>query len=558
MAVGTRPPPLPPATPELPAVLEPVPPTPAERRSRPPPALVVAAVGVGLVFAAPLGYLVWRNAVLGGDVVALLRSSTTLGPLGRTVLLATTVSAACAALGTSVAWVVTRADLPGRRVWRALVPLPLVIPSFVGAAALVAGLAPGGALDQLLGPLGVERLPPVRGFVGAFGVLTLLSYPYVSLPVAARLAVLPPTLEESARLLGRRPWGVFRTVVLPQTAGAVWAGGLLVFLYVLSDFGAVDIVRYDTLTRDIFANRVFNPQRSVALSLVLGALAVAVVAAERVLARRRVVTAAAGGARALTLPLGRWKAPALGLVGATVGLGLVAPLAVLGWWAVRGLLRSDAALRVGEAGLADLVGPVANTAGAGVVTAVVAVAVVLPVAFLTVRHRSHVGDLPNAMVVGGFALPGLVIALALAFWALRLPAAVGLYQTLPLLVVAYVVHFGAQAMRAAQVAVGGVPPQLEDAARTLGAGRVRRLATVSLPLMLPGLGAGAGLVLLSAMKELPATLLLAPTGFETLATRIWGANDGGFLAEVGLTSLVLVALSGALTWLLVIRRADRL
>ncbi len=159
------------------------------------------------------------------------------------------------------------------------------------------------------------------------------------------------------------------------------------------------------------------------------------------------------------------------------------------------------------------------------------------------------------MVVGGFALPGLVIALALVFWTLGAPEPfASLYQTLPLLVGAYVLHFGALALGTAQVAVAGIPRSLEDAARVLGGGRLRRFARVELPLMAPGLAAGAGLVLLSAMKELPATLLLAPAGFPTLATRIWSAAEDAFWADASLAALALVAVSGVLTWLLLIRR----
>ena len=121
---------------------------------------------------------------------------------------------------------------------------------------------------------------------------------------------------------------------------------------------------------------------------------------------------------------------------------------------------------------------------------------------------------------------------------------------------AYVVHFGSQALRAAQVAVAAVPSHLDDVARTLGAGRLRRLRTVDLPLATPGLLAGAGLVLLSTMKELPATLLLAPPGFETLATRIWNTTEDAFLADTSLASLLLLALSGVLTWFLVVRRGN--
>jgi iron(III) transport system permease protein len=205
------------------------------------------------------------------------------------------------------------------------------------------------------------------------------------------------------------------------------------------------------------------------------------------------------------------------------------------------------------------VDPATSTAWISVVTAVVAVATVLPVAYLTTRHRSRAGGPANALVTSGFALPGLVIALSVIALATSGPDPVfALYRTFPLLVLAYVVHFGAQSMRAAQVAIAAVPDRLDDAARMLGARKLRRLATVDLPLMLPGLAAGAGLVLLSTMKELPATLLLSPFGFETLATRMWLATEDGFLAEAGLTSLVLVAVSGLLTWALVVRRADRM
>jgi iron(III) transport system permease protein len=147
------------------------------------------------------------------------------------------------------------------------------------------------------------------------------------------------------------------------------------------------------------------------------------------------------------------------------------------------------------------------------------------------------------------------LALALVVVTLGAPAPVGrLYQTFPLLVFAYVVHFGAQALRGAQAALGAVPPRVEDAARVLGANRVQRLLRVELPLMAPGLLAAGGLVLLSSMKELPATLLLAPAGFQTLAMEVWQATESALFAQASLAALVLIALSGVLTWVLVVRR----
>lgn len=516
--------------------------------------LVAAGLVVGVAFAAPFGSLVVRT--LGDDpaqVVRVVTSEEVLGPLARTLVLAAVVTAAAAALGTAMAWFLVRTELPARRVLAVAAALPLVLPSFVAAFAWISAFARGGLVAEVLGADLGWRL---RGFGPAAAILTLISYPYVYLPVAARLAGLPRSLEESARSLGRSPVGVFTGIVLPQTWGAVAAGSLLVFLYCVSEFGAVALLRYDTLTLRIFATRLLEPDVARVLSLVLGSLALVIVTAERrVAARRARVETPTGGAPATRARLGAATVPVLGFVATVVGLGLIVPVAVLGRWAVRGLTGGRDLLGRG-AGLADLVTPTLHTAGLAVGAAAVTVAVVLPVAYLTRRHRSWAGGAANLFVVAGFALPGLVLALALVTVTLRTPVLVGLYQTLPLLVFAYVVHFGAQAMRAAEVAVDAVPARLSEAARSLGAGRVRRFVAVEVPVMAPMLLAGGGLVLLSVAKELPTTLLLAPIGVDTLALRVWSAAGEGFFARAGLASLVLVALSGVLTWLVTIRRME--
>jgi len=534
---------------------------PPRRRRRPgapPRSLTAVSVVIAALFAAPTAYLVIRNLGLGTELLDAVTDPDTYGPLLRSLGLGVAVCATSTFIGVTLAWLTTRSDVPGRAVWRVLAPLPLVIPSFVGAAALRAGLAPGGLLASLAEPLGIDRLPEIDGFVGAWLVLTLFTYPYVYLPTAARFASLPPQLEESARLLGRRPAAVFRTVVLPQASTAIWAGTLLVFLYTISDFGAVSIMRFTTLTSEIYQSKLV-PSTWLPLALLLAVVALITVVLERRAGRRRARTDAVRARRALAVPLGRWRWPAGVFVAFVLANALIGPLAVLATWAVRGLL--DSGQRTGSLAIANgpasLVGPAVNTVTVSVIAAVVAVALVLPVAYLTTRYRSRFGGATNAVVVAGFALPGLVVALSLVFWVLNIGGFAALYQTVPVLIFAYVVHFGAQAMRAGQVAVGAVPPKFDDAARMLGAGRLRRLITIELPLMRPGLLAGAGLVLLSVMKELPATLLLAPPNFQTLATVIWSANESLYLAKMGLASLVLVGVSGVLTWLLVIRRAER-
>ena len=520
--------------------------------------LLVSSV-TATIFAAPLIYLFLRSASDPGAFWSTVLSSAALGPLVRSLFLATAVAGAAAAVGTAAAWAVVRTDIPLARVWRVLLPLPLVIPSFIGAFVMLAAFAPGGLVEAALRPLGVDRIATIDGFAGSFVVLTLFTYPYVYLPVSARLRQLPSSFEESARLLGRRPFATFFDVVLPQARGAVLAGSLLVFLYVVSDFGVVQLMRYDTLTRSIYSTRLIDRTTSVGLSLLLGIVAIAVVALERTFTRGLRGADVKRGVRPLVILLGKWKVPTFALMALLVGLALAAPVGVLAWWSTRGLVRGSTTTSdlIGDIG--DLLGPLANTSLASIAASAIAVAVVVPVVYLTVRYRSRIGGIANGVVVGGFALPGLAIALALVYWTIDAPAYISVfYQTLPLLLLAYVVHFGAQAMRASQVALASVPRAMEDAARVLGVSRPARFLRVELPLMAPGLLAGGGLVLLSTMKELPATLLLAPIGFQTLAVRIWTATESAFFADASLASLVLILLSGFLTWLLVIRRSEAL
>lgn len=517
------------------------------RPSRPPLGLVVPCAALAVGFALPAAYVVWRNFTVGSDPLAVLFSDRTAGPLMRTIQLTVLVTVTAAAIGTLMAWLTVRTDLPGRRIFSVLLPLPLVYPSFVGAAAVRQTFNPGGLLNGWLETVGLDGHVEMRGFFGAWFVLSAFTYPYVYLPVAARLMALPPTLEESARVLGSEPRRAFWGIVRPQISSAVGAGALLVALYTISDFGAVEVMRYETLTRALFINRQSNQPVAFAVALILLSLGLLIVICERLVSRRTPRLAAPGSRRPLHVPLGRHRWPAFAVATAVVGLALLGPGMALIDWAVGGLMRDDRPpLRI-DAG--EVLGATWNTAWLSTLTAVLTVLVVLPIAYLTTRHRSAGTNVLNAVVVATFALPGLLIALAFVGWSDFLPGGFAL------LIGAYVVHFGATAMRASQVAVAATPRSLDDAARMLGASRWRRLRTVEIPLMLPGLAAGAGLVLLSTMKELPATLLLAPIEFSTLVTEIWPRLGEAFVTEAGVLSLILVALSAVLTWLLVIRQA---
>jgi iron(III) transport system permease protein len=520
------------------------------RRRRPP--LVLGGLA-GLVVAAmalPLVYLVVRSFEGGWEEIAeVVLDGETLAVLGRSALLAGVVTAASVAISVPLAWLTGRTDLPGRKAWAVLAALPLVIPSYVGGFVLVSVLGPRGMLQGWLEPLGVERLPEIYGFPGAALALTLFSYPYVFLTVRGALRGVDPAMEEAARSLGSGAWSTFVRVTLPQLRPGIVAGALLVALYCLSDFGVVSLLQYESFSNEIYVQyrSAFDRTPAAILALMLVALTVAVLLVEGRTRGRARYHGSAASRPAATVALGRWRLPALLFCGAVVLFALVAPVGVLGFWLVRGLAEGEPLRPLWNAAWSSVY-------ASGLAAAVTALAA-LPVAILSVRFRGRVSGLVEKATYLGYALPGIVLALSLVFFGANyVPWA---YQTLGLLVFAYAIHFLPQAVGSTRSALLQVKPSVEEAARGLGRGPARVAATVTAPLAGSGILAGAALVFLTTMKELPATLLLGPTGFETLATRIWGATSEAFFARAAAPALLLVAISAVPLYLLVIREGAK-
>ncbi len=512
-----------------------------------PPALVwVPALLVGGAVLLPLAYLLIRTFGAGEEALGLLLRQRTLWVTLRTLGLATVVTVASAMVALPMAWLTVRTDLPYRRAWGVLTALPLVIPSYVGALAIVSALGPRGMLQQLLeGPFGVERLPDLYGFPGAAIALTLFTYPYMLLGLRTALWRLDPALEEASRSLGAGPWTTFLRVVVPHLRPALGVGGLLVALYTLSDFGAVSLLRLESLTQQIYVQYQASFSRHMAsvFSLVLAALTISVLVAEgRARGRARYHRSAGGSARsAVVVRLGRWRWPSLIYSGTVTTLALVLPVMVLGYWAVRGVAAGEP-LRL-------LWGAAWNSMYISGLAAVAAALAALPVAILAVRHPSRMASLIERSTYMGFALPGIVVALALVFFGANYAPI--LYQSIAMLLFAYVILFLPQAVGTVRTSLLQVSPRLEEVARSLGRSPALVWLTVTIPLVRPGLVAGAALVFLTAMKELPATLLLSPIGFQTLATRIWGATADGFFARAASPALLMILVSSVpLIWLL--------
>jgi len=230
---------------------------------------------------------------------------------------------------------------------------------------------------------------------------------------------------------------------------------------------------------------------------------------------------------------------------AVVGLGLVLPIGVLVSWAVR-------APREGLDLAGALLVPAAGSVGVSAIAAATAVAAALPVALLATRTPRPWTRVLERLTYGANALPGVVVALALVFFAARYAGPV--YGTLAVLLFAYVVRFLPQALSGARTALGAVNPRLEEAARALGRGPRGAFAAVTVPLAAPGLLAGAAIVFLSTMKELPVTLLLRPIGFDTLATEVWSATSVSSYARAAPAALLLIVASAPIVLRMVVRR----
>ena len=521
----------------------------ASRLPSPPTALLLPAALVVAVALLPLGYLIVRAAEAGPLFWETVLRARTAQVAFNSVGLAGAVAMSTVILAVPLAWLTSRTDLPGRRVWATLATLPIVIPSYVGALAVVAAFGPRGSLQGLLEPLGVDRLPSIYGFWGTWLTLTLFTYPYVLLAVRAALNGLDPALDEAARGLGQGPWRGFCSTTLPQLRPAMAAGGLLAALYALGDFGVPTLLRYDVFTRAVFVQYRSAMDRSAAaaLALLLVAMTVAVLVVEVRLRGSATLHRVGSGTarRARPVALGRWRTPAVGFCAGIVVIALGLPLIVLVGWLVQAARTGAAFEGVGLAAVHSL--------SLGAWTALVATLAALPIAMLAVRYAGRWGAFAEKISYVGYALPGIVVALAFVALGVRTP----FHQTLGLLVIAYAVRFLPEAVGANRLSLLQISPRLEEAARGLGATTIATVRRVTVPLARPGLLAGASLVLLTTMKELPVTLLLSPTGYDTLATRIWTAANDAAYGRAAAPALLLVVVSAAPTLLLAARDRRR-
>jgi iron(III) transport system permease protein len=492
----------------------------AARGRRAPLSILGSSGVVALILLAPLAFLVIEADGAGVDNVAhLIWRPLTATLLWNTVRLMAVVTVLSAVIGTLAAWCVERTDLPGRHVWAVLVVIPFAIPDFVvsfGWASLWTW---------------------VQGFRGAVLVMTLAVYPLVYLPVAASLRSADSSLEEVARSLGVGRLKTFFRITLGQARGAILGGCLLVALVILAEYGAFEILAYQTFTTEIFSEfDVFQVPAACALSLVLVLMSVVVLGAEfGARGKGRVARTGSFAQRVVRRhELRRSKIPVLLGFTALVLLALGVPIAASVYWMVEGASSAVTGLTGTSVLAAGLHTALYSGLAAGLATLFA-----LPVAILSVRHPTRISQFLERSTYLVLAMPGVVIAFALGYFSERYASGFA-YQTTPMLVLAYAVLFFPLALVGVRSSVAYFPVRFEEVARSLGLRRVAVFVRVTLPLVGPGIAAAFCLVFLAAVTELTATLILRPTGVETLATQFWSYEQNLAYGQAAPFALVII------------------
>lgn len=500
---------------------------------------------VVLLAAIPLVFVVYSSSQLDAGGWAGLWSKRLPGLLWNTLSLALLVGIGSVVLGVSAAWWITRRKFPGRRIAIWLMVLPLTIPTYVFAHIYTTLFDEEGWIGQAWQWLfGADvSVPDLYNIVGISFILTLAGFSYIFLLVQDSLSRSQQNLEEAARIQGATPGQVFRRVNLPLMRPAIAAGLALVVLHVLSDFGAVSMLRYQTFTLSIYLQMTgrFDYNAAAGLSLVLVALSLTFLILERFFRNRQRYYGSAQARRFVPRRATRFETIAIWFwLGLIALFAFILPLVWMLTWSW-------------EAWMQDMIserfwGYVGNSLLVSVLAATLTVVVALPVALYHARQRSPLSQIYLHISSVGFVLPGPVIALGILAFVLSQVDI--LYGSLAVLVMAMLIRFLPLAIQSQEAAAQQLTPSMEEAARSLGASTFENLRRIILPMIRGGMISAWVLVFIDTLKELPATLILRPTGFDTLPVRIWIEASEEMLELAAPAALMLVIGTLPVLWFL--------
>ncbi|MDY1017089.1 iron ABC transporter permease [Pseudomonas coleopterorum] len=524
--------------------------------------LVLAVVGLVLL---PLSVLAlsWQSIDL--QIWSHLWDTQMPRLLGNTLTLVVGVGTGVTVIGVSLAWLTSLCEFPGRRWLDWALMLPFAIPAYVLAFVFVGLLDFAGPVQSLLREWFGNglRLPRVRSTGGVIIVLVLVFYPYVYLLARTAFLAQGKGLMEAARMLGQSPWQAFWRVALPVARPAIGAGVALALMETLADFGAVAVFNFDTFTTAIYKTwyGFFSLSSAAQLASLLLLTVMLVLYGER-RARGKDHAASERPRGQALYRLSGFKAwLASGWCALVFACAFVVPMVQLvAWCWQRGRFDLDERYR-------ELI---LHTLYLGAMAALITVAVALLLAFA--RRQAPTPGIRAGVAIAnlGYALPGSVLAvslmLAFSFLDRELVVPVSswlggagrplLLGSVAALLVAYLVRFIAVAYGPLESSLARIRPSLPEASRSLGVGGARLFFKVYLPLLLPGTLSAALLVFVDTLKEMPATLLMRPFGWDTLAVRVFEMTSEGEWARASLPALTLV-LVGLLPVIGLIRRSAR-
>ncbi len=486
-----------------------------------PPDLILAGLGLvtSLMMAIPIFYVIWRSLHAGADRWLQLLDARIPMLLWNTLSLTVGVTFLAVCIGVSLAWFVIRSDLFGNKTWSWLLALPLVVPPYVGAMTYIILLGPRGWFRELWNRSDVivngfgEYPLQIYSFTGLMFVLTMFTYPYVFLITSAALKKMNRSYEDVARSHGLGTHQIFWKVYIPLLRRAIGAGAILISLYVLSDFGAIAMLRYTTFTSAIYYQMgSYDNVTAAVLSVVLIVITIIFLYIEsRTRRKQSYVQTSNSFVPLVKVKLGKWKPYVTAYVAVIFVLSFLMPVIVLGYWSWVGLLSGALDSKFWVYAW--------NSFAVSSSAAVLSIVLALPIIYLKSRYPSYFSTWVEKLSYSGYALPGVIVALGIIYiFNQYIP---WMYNTAALITVAYLIRFLPQAMQAGESTLSMISPRIDETARSLGYPPWKVMFKVILPMMIPGLLAGGALVFVSSIKELPATLLLRPPGFDTLSVRVW-------------------------------------
>jgi iron(III) transport system permease protein len=529
---------------------------------------VWAGVVLALVFlmALPLGWLVWMSvsapsgATLG-HYVTVLSSPPMLKAFWNTAVLSFWVGVASVAIGAPLAWLTARTDVPGAGLIRSLVLASFVTPPFLGAFAWVMLAGPNAGLLNVLwrDVTGAEGpLVDIFTMPGLIFVVTMYTFPYVYIMIANTLALIASDLEEAAAILGAGRLAVARTVTLPMVAPALVSGFILSVLQALALFGSPAILAlpagFHTITTQIWSLFQYPPkvEQAAAVSMpLLLATALLLLVQKRLLGRRGYAAVGGKGGQRRTIALGIWRYPALlgclAVMACAIFLpyGILARAAFARAWA-QPLTWSNVTLgnfsfTFFEYGATQAA--IVNTLQLGLATATLGAVLVALLSYVTNRRLVLGHQLVAFLALAPIVIPGVVLAVAL-FIAYTRPPFV-LYGTLAILFVAYLTKEMPVGYAQSDATFRGIPPELEDAGRILGAGRLRILRDVTAPLARSGIIAAWCFIFIGVIRELSASIILFTPATKVMSVVIFDLKEEGQFGAIAVLGLVMLLLTFA-------------